>query len=86
MFSTENDTPYYAVCVDGYFGLFTDKESAIDVYMRIGSIDDSPFGCAQFLPPHFKPKFIDGSLPESKLSEHKSIDIAKYINNKLFND
>jgi hypothetical protein len=88
MFATSNDTDRWAVCVDGYFGLFAGQPEAERVYSLIGGhegddgLADTAFGSAQLLPPGHVAKFIGGWIPESGISlisEHRAIDIDGYI-------
>lgn len=85
IFATENDTNFFAVIVDGFFGLFATKGEADAAYANISRkqhFDDSPFGSCEFLPPMTIPKYVGGYMPEGgldKLSDHKAIDIANYI-------
>lgn len=85
VFATENDTNFFAVIVDGFFGLFATKGEADAAYANISRkhhFDDSPFGSCEFLPPMTILKYVGGYMPESgldKISAHKAIDISNYI-------
>jgi hypothetical protein len=87
-FATHNDTDMWAVCVDGFFGLFADKAEAQKVYESVGGdegddgLAETCFGSACLLPPHYVCKFYDGTEPKGgfdRISAHRPIDIAGYI-------
>lgn len=88
MFATHNDTDKYAVCVDGYFGLFDTEAEAKRVWDMIGGtsgsdgLADTAFGSASFLRPGHVVKFYDESEPDGgfdRISDHQPIDIKGYI-------
>lgn len=85
MFSTDNDTDKYAVCVDGYFELFETSEEANRVYELTGGVDGedgasgTPFGSVSLLPPHNDATNIFGQPAESKISSFSPIKMEKYI-------
>lgn len=87
MFATNNSTAKWAVCVDGIFGLFDTKEKAESVYALIGnSIDDSPFGSCQMLPPGHVCKYINGWQPEGgcdDVATKPQANIEHYIRKNL---
>lgn len=81
IFASQNDTDYFAVCVDSRFGLFPTREEAERVYALIGGYDgddglaETPFGSAMLIPP-------DGGCRNStrdKLSAFAPVDIEAYI-------
>jgi len=79
MFETENDTDFWVVAVDGFFGTFKTKPEADRVYDLIGGeggddLGDTPFGSAQQLEPAYKPK-----AAKAKISDFKPINIEDYI-------
>lgn len=86
-FATENDTDFWVVVVDDFFGIFKTKNEAKDVYEMIGGEDgddglaETPFGASQLMPPRYKPKnVLDKNWePEAKISDFKPIDIKSYI-------
>lgn len=87
MFATSNDTDKWAVCVDGFFGLFKNKSEAENAYSEIGGCDGSdglaetPFESAELLAPntHIKEEPWGGWKCHTKLSEKVEINILDYI-------
>lgn len=90
MFATANDTDQWAVCVDGYFGLFATQAEAQRVYGLICAagqhFDDTAFGSCQLLHPGYRP--LNGlsatlgepqDMTEAVLSQRRAIDIEGYI-------
>jgi len=88
MFATANDTDKWAVCVDGFFGLFDDKTAAVKVYNLIGGesnedLGDTAFGSCQILPPGARMWKVECTNPwnpeDDRISEHRAINIEDYI-------
>jgi len=88
MFGTCNDTDKWAVCVDGYFGLFADKVSAERVYDMIGGTDgsdglaDTAFGSCCILSPGYRPNIGEWEQWQGGMdyiSLHRAISIEDYI-------
>jgi hypothetical protein len=72
MFATENDTKQFAVCIDGYFGLFDTEEEAKRVFKLIPNVDSAFFSRPKILKPGFVPII-------TKLSNHEAINIEAYL-------
>jgi hypothetical protein len=53
MFNSNNSTDEYAVIVDGHLGLYDTKDKALEIYNRIGSIEDSAHGAIDILNPGY---------------------------------
>lgn len=87
MFATANPTDKWAVCVDGMYGLYDDEAEALTVYNTTGGYDGddgaagTPFGSAQFLPPHYVPinRLTGEPMVKTRLSITGAIDIKEYI-------
>jgi hypothetical protein len=83
MFATHNDTDQYAICADGYFGLFDTRELAEQCYALVDEICESGCGSMQMLPPGYEPRnrlaLGKPVMTQSRLSESRAIDIAHYI-------
>lgn len=92
MFATANNTNKWAVCVDGKFGLFDNKEEADKCYetaTKENDISDSPFGSMQLIGPGYRPiNMLAGGedMTRAYLSDFEPIDIEKYITNKWASD
>jgi hypothetical protein len=52
-FGISNASSKWVLVVDGLFGFFETESHAIEVFERIGDIDESPFGNAQLIPPKY---------------------------------
>lgn len=80
MFLTTNDTPSWAIAVDGFFGLFDDQIEALAVWSAIGGVQGSDglaetaFGSAQILRPGESRK-----TDKANLSAYQPIDISNYV-------
>lgn len=89
-FVTANDTDRWIVSVDCYMQSFSTREAAEAVYASIvpagRHFDDTPFGCCQIIPPHYRPiNKLAAVLNEPEdmtqclVSEVQEIDLIGYI-------
>ena len=88
MFTTANDTGKYALCVDGFVGLYDSFKDAEAALQPVADVhwDESGYGAMQIIPPntravHYK---FDGTndtfdATTCLISEIQTIDIAGYI-------
>ena len=80
MFATTNDTPQWAVAVDGYHKRYATREAAQAVYASCGGVDgpdgaaDTPFGSMQLMPPGFT--MVHHT---ARLSKFRQINLEDYI-------
>jgi hypothetical protein len=82
-FGISNASSKWVLVVDGLFGFFETESHAIEVFERIGDIDESPFGNAQLIPPKYIRINRFTKQPEAHdtitRDDDRAIDVENYV-------